>query len=449
MKKAVHLFLCISLLILCGFCTKQNKVTQPNIILLTVDALRADHMGCYGYEYNTSPNIDSFAEKSTLFEFAYCTIPKTSASFASMMTGLHPLVHKTNPNRDALKPRFITLAEALRMRGYFNFGVVDNGNLSKKYHFNQGFHEYIEVWNHTESIKESSEFITKKVLDFLDENIKSPFFLWAHYLETHTPYIPPSDFIEERPKGRDINKLAKKIFVGSRNERQLLKKNSDEGYFISLYDGCVKYADSEIGKIIDFIFTRGYDKNSIVIISSDHGEDLGEYNFYFDHGPLAFNAGARVPLIIYFPDKKSKVIRYPVSLMDIYPALLKITGLVPAYKIQGRNLLEKSKDRHIKIMAVSKDFKSFSVVFNNYHFVRVPPRMAEKLGLKTEYLFDLNEDPYERNSILTKKIKLAQYMENENWQFFNKHARNKKDETENPKLSEKDIKNLKTLGYIK
>jgi len=450
MKKNISILVLALALLLSGYCKKESlKATPPNVILLTVDALRADHMGCYGYDYNTSPFIDAFAEKASLFEFAYCTIPKTSASFASMMTGLHPLVHKTKPNRDTLDLRFITLAEAIRMKGYYNIGIVDNGNLSKKYRFNQGFHKYIEVWTQTEGLEESSAFITDKVINFLKQNKKAPFFLWAHYIETHTPYNPPKDFVEERPPGRDINQLKKKVIVGTKHERQLLRKISQEGHFISLYDGSIKYVDQEIGKIIQHIFANGYDKNSIVIISSDHGEDLGEYNFYFDHGPLAFNAAARVPLLVYIPGKKGKKIKYPVSLMDIYPTILKTVGLVPPYEIQGQDLFEKTEDRFIKIRAVSQDFLSYSVVYDHYHFVRVSPEMAKLLDLKTEFLFDMENDPLEKNSILGKKMKLAQLMEKKNRQFFNKHSRNKKKKDEVIGLSEKDLENLRSLGYIK
>ncbi len=109
----------------------RKQTDNLNIIIITIDTLRADHLSTYGYEYHTSPNIDAFAEKSLLFEFAYCPVPKTSASYASFMTGLHPFVHKTRPIMDSLDPRHITLAEILKMKGYQNFAVVDNTNLAK------------------------------------------------------------------------------------------------------------------------------------------------------------------------------------------------------------------------------------------------------------------------------------------------------------------------------
>jgi len=429
-------------------CRKKEETPLYNIILITVDALRADHMGAYGYPFNTSPNMDALAEKSVLFEFPYCTIPKTSASVASLLTGLHPFQHMTNPNRSKLLEQHITLTEALKMRGYFNWAVVDNGNLSKRFNFNQGFDQYNQVWDHVEEKEESTPFITETVLDFLERDQREPFFMWAHYIETHSPYIPPEEFIEERPKGRIIKELEHRIIAG---ERPYIDQGMDEGYLLSLYDGAVKYIDHEIGTIIDLIFDKGLHENSIIIISSDHGEELGEYNYFYNHGALTFNSSTRVPLIFFAPHEEARRIRYPVSLMDVYPTLLDLAGLDLPYDIQGINLFKYDKDRKIMIWGRTKGYESFSVVYRNFHYVHLSDQNSRKLNLEKKYFFDIFQDPYEQDSILSLHTKLAESLDAAYRTKLDEFFRNMKGRAneEETGLSEKEIKNLKTLGYIK
>jgi len=428
----------------CSQKENEGNGKEYNIILITIDTLRADHLHCYEYKYKTSPNIDAFAKKSIFFDYAYCPIPKTSASFASMMTGLHPFIHKTKPNQGHLKKEYITLAEALKLKGYYNVAIVDNANLSKKFYFNQGFDDYVQVWDKIRKKEESTPFITKSVISFLEKKTKGPFFLWANYIETHTPYMPPKEFIESRPKGRDINKVEHKIVVGM---KKYIKQNPDEGYYISLYDGAVKYVDYEIGKIIDVIFKKGLDKNSIIIITADHGEDLGEYNFYFDHGPLTFNAASRVPLIVSIPGLNKRRIKYPVSIMDIYPTILNIAGLKTPYEIQGIDLFKGNRNRHLYIFGL---LRTYAVVHNKYHYVKVLPKLSNRLDLKEDYLFNIYDDPYETNNIFLKRTNLSEIMNKKYLDFFEKHGYlSKNKNVEEKDLSEKEIENLKTLGYIK
>jgi arylsulfatase A-like enzyme len=437
------IILLTGLLASCGLFQK-DKTDRPNIIIITVDALRADHLSTYGYPYKTSPHIDDFADRSILFEYAYCPIPKTSASFASFMTGLHPFIHKTRPNRDSLKEKYITLAEALKLKGYYNAAVVDNANVSKHYKFHQGFDQYIEIWNEISKKQESTPSITQKVLEFLNNNERKPFFLWAHYIETHTPYLPPEQFVEERPQGRIIKKIERKIIAG---ERKYMTDDSDEGYFTSLYDGAVKYIDSEFEKITSLIFEKKYHKNSIIIFSSDHGEDLGEYNFFYNHGPLTFNASARVPLILSVPGERSRRIKYPVSLMDVYPTLLSKVGLSLPYNIQGRDLFTAPAQRYLFIKGHAG---TDAVVINNYHLVRVSSTLSKKLDLKRIHFFDIYEDPYEKNNISHKKQRLQDAMANEYDQFFKKHGYLNKmsPEEKEPPLTKEELESLKALGYI-
>jgi len=413
MRKCLfHIFLIILLTASSVHCYKAGRKQNENlnIIIITADTLRADHLSTYGYEYQTSPNIDAFAEKSLLFD----------------------LDHK-----------HITLAEILKMKGYHNFAVVDNTNLAKKYNFNQGFDEYIEVWDKIKEKKESTPFITKTIMDFLEKKKKKPFFLWANYLETHTPYIPPENFVEKRPAGRDLKKVKNK-FIGTGNVT--LDKNTNEGYFLSLYDGAVKYIDSEMGKIINLIYKKGYHKNSIIIFSADHGEALGEHNYYYSHGPLTFNASARVPLILSIPGEKNRRLKYPVSLMDVYPTILDKLGLSPPYEIQGIPLLKKTQNRMIFIYGCDK---SRAVVHQKYHSVKVTPAFSKRLNTDSHYLFNDLKDPFQKENLYKEKKKLFDFMDAEYDKFYEKHGYLDKKQKETSKLSQKEIEALKSLGYLR
>jgi len=439
------LLLGLALLVACSP-SKKGGTALPNIILITIDALRADHLSSYGYPFPTSPHMDDLAQKSIVFDNAFCTLPKTSASFASLKTGLHPFVHKTGPNADVLRAEFITLAEALKMKGYYSVGVVDNSNLSPKFGFSQGFDEYTGVWNKRKNKEESTPYITRTILDFLKKNQKRPFFLWAHYIETHTPYLPPDDFVEARPPGRKIKDIDKKIFYSVEN--WMLPPDLDEGHVVSLYDAAIKYIDSEIKKISDAFFEHGHQEDTILILTSDHGEELGEHNLFFDHGPLTFSSSIRVPLIMFIPGEKGRRMKQPVSLMDIYPTLLEKVGLVPPYEIQGKSLLVRSKDRFILIPGLAE---TFSVIQGKYHLVKVDDQLAQELGLETDYIFDLIKDPEEKINIASKLRDLQELMKEKYLEFFNRHGylSAPRDAAGKPDLSKEEIERLKTLGYIR
>lgn len=440
------ILLSLGLTLLAGCSPSPKAAASPNIILITIDALRADHLSCYGYPFLTSPHMDELAGRSIVFNYAFCTLPKTSASLASLMTGLHPFVHKTGPSADRLRAPFITLAETLKLKGYFNSAVVDNSNLSPKFGFGQGFDEYVGVYNKGRDKRGSTPFITRVILDFLANNRKFPFFLWAHYIETHTPYLPPDQYVEERPAGRKIREIVRKKVINS--DIWMPAGDLDEGRIVSLYDAAIKYVDSEIKKISDAFFRHGRQKDTILILTSDHGEELGEHNLFFDHGPLTFSSSIRVPLIMFVPGEKSRRVKQPVSLMDLYPTILERIGLVPPYEIQGENLFQRAQDR---FLLVPGDSQNFSVVQGRYHLVKVGGQLARELGLEEDYLFDLIRDPAEKTNIVSRqKVRQAQMVEKYG-QFLRRHGylRTPKDAARQPKLSPEELERLRTLGYIR
>ena len=446
--KSVKLILSLFILGLLFYgCSGSRKIEKKyNIILIAIDTLRADHLHCYGYKYQTSPNIDAFARKSLQFDYAFCPIPKTSASFASMMTGLHPFIHKTKPNRGYLQENFQTLAEILKSNGYHTFAVVDNVNLSKHYQFHQGFDTYVEVWNEIEEKPESTPFITNKILSFLKEKKDKPFFLWANYIETHSPYMPPQQFVEERPRGREIRKIKHKMLPEFFEIIMDANNILNESRYLELYDGAICYIDAEVGKIIAEFFRQGLDKNTIFIFISDHGEELGERNLFYDHGPLTFMSSSRVPLFLYLPGQEHRRIKIPVSVMDVYPTILAWLHLDLPYPIQGVNLLRTQKDRFLYIIGHTG---THAVVYNNFQYINVTNKLSKQLNLELNHFYDIYEDPFQLDNLYNGNKTQARGMNEKYTTYFDQHGYFERIRyIKKERLSEKEKKNLKTLGYL-
>lgn len=443
---AVSLLLLFLTLLVSPSCRRPRPVERYNILLIAVDTLRADRLGCYGYPQATSPRLDAFAKQSLFFEHAFCPIPKTSASFASMMTGLHPHVHKTKPNRGTLDEKYLTLAELLQAEGYETAAVVDNANLSSFFKFNQGFWNYTEVWNEVEDKSGSTPFITARVLDFLAAPRQRPFFMWVNYIEPHTPYMPPTEFIREHPPGRDLRTLEHSILP--KRVRDEIEKNNEfhEGYYTARYDGAVRFVDAEIGRIIDAVFARGLDKNTIIIVTADHGEDLGERNFFFDHGSLTFTAGTRVPLLAHVPGRKPKRVTTPVSIMDVYPTVLELLGKEPPYPLQGISLFAPRPDRLLHIVGIG----SYAVVKNGQHYIGVSPKLSRKLRLAPEHFYDYFSDPMETRNIYGRHAAAARALNAQYDAFISQFGDlfRASDAQVKRLLTEKEKKSLETLGYL-
>jgi arylsulfatase A-like enzyme len=446
MNKQISLLMMVLVLLWMACGKSRPQVVKPNIILIAVDTLRADHLGCYGYAHPTSPHLDDFAKRALLFEYAFCPIPKTSASFASMLTGLHPCIHQTRPNRSPLDENLLTLPELLQAHGYHTAAVVDNANLSSSFRFNQGFASYTEVWNEVKNKNRSTAFITEKVLSFLAASRKKPFFLWVNYIETHVPYVPPPRFVPLRPAGRDVREVKNRI-VPKRMWLEMKKNNQfSEGYHAARYDGAVSYIDAEIGKILDFFFHQGLDKDTVFIFLADHGEDLGERNYFFEHGTLTFTDSVRIPMMLHVPGRKAGTVRTPVSIMDIYPTVLDLLRLQAPYPLQGVSLLAPRKDRLLYILGIG----SHAVVKNHSHFVKVSPKIAAQLKLAPYHFYDLLADPRESRNLYEGQKAAALALAAQYNEYLDKHEYfgARKPGRGKGKLSEKDKKNLETLGYL-
>ncbi|HEY7818118.1 MAG TPA: sulfatase [Vicinamibacteria bacterium] len=322
----------------------QSPSTEPesagrnagiNVLLVTIDTLRPDHLSAYGYPRQTSPRIDELASKGVSFDLAFTYWPKTRGSFAAMFTGLYASQHGLTV-RDRDLPDFnSTLAEAFQKAGYRTGAALDNGNLDSRLGFGQGFDEYLETWTSTgRSELDRTEAITRYAEDFLSkEDASRPFFLWLHYVNPHAPYEPPPEHLELFsgdglvPRGSELAEVVG--FHGGVNRRMKLEGARSWGDYVDRYDAEIRVADEHVGRVLKSLSESPHAGTTIVALTSDHGESLGEHGYFFDHGDDLFNPSLRIPLILSFPGilPSGERVSAPVTSLDLYPTLLDLAQL--------------------------------------------------------------------------------------------------------------------------
>ncbi len=300
---------------------------RPNVLLVSLDTLRADALGAYGSAVGASPQLDRFADSAVVFNRAYTTFPTTTASHMSLFTGLYPAVHEVvAPFSGQLSPAIQTLAEALANAGYRTGAITENGMVARGSGFGRGFQTYREIVGDPNVLTVTpgeSEQVVDLALSWLDERPHDAFFLFVHTYEVHAPYepSPDDDIFEETWSESPTGRLA--MWRDARN----------------LYMGEVRYLDRQMGRLLEGLRQRGLDDSTIVVVSSDHGEQFGEHGG-MSHGGGVFTEVAHVPLLLRLPDAKGagRRIDSAVSLVDVAPTLLDLLGLPPLPHAQGRSL---------------------------------------------------------------------------------------------------------------
>ncbi|HEV7668971.1 MAG TPA: sulfatase [Thermoanaerobaculia bacterium] len=351
---------------------------KSNILLITVDTLRADHLSAWGYERPTSPTIDRLAAEGVRFDQASVQWPKTTPSFASMFTSTYAkdngMVRKVGV---PLSCKFTTLAENLQRQGYATAAVVANGALGSEFHFDQGFDVYIETWklDHggaADPTKDpnGAEAVTKLaegLLAQLDKASKGgkPWFLWVHYLDPHAPYTPPGEYAGKFQGDAHFDPSSKIDVVAKPNQqmmgigqKQVLEGHTDLAFYRARYDAEISYNDAQIGRLLGEMKRRQMLGKTLTVFTADHGESLGEHAYYFDHGRFSFQTCLRVPLIVHYPGVLApRVDHNPVELIDLAPTLLEAAGgSVPAtVPLQGHSLTPRLRGIELPVPAASKE----------------------------------------------------------------------------------------------
>jgi arylsulfatase A-like enzyme len=322
---------------------REEAPRRPNILLIVIDTLRADRLGCYGNRRGLTPFLDSLAARGVLFENAYAPSSWTVPSVASLFTSRHALQHGAATFEARLPSAEIALAEKLDGAGYATGGLSANFRLSMKTGFAQGFRHFRAYVPPRASVPVvRGDRLRLDALAWLDraraEAARQPVFLYLQYMEPHQPYEPPEPHRSRfAPDGHDpalVSAVNRKIedtrFEGiTPEDRRLLE---------DLYDGEVAAVDAEIAALFDRLERRGFLRDAIVVVTSDHGEEFGEHGLY-THGHSLYQSAIRVPLIVVAPAVPARrVVGRNVSLVDLAPTLLDLAGLPPEPRFEGRSL---------------------------------------------------------------------------------------------------------------
>jgi arylsulfatase A-like enzyme len=462
-----------------------SKLLSPaptNLIIISVDTLRADHMGVYGYTRNTTPSIDTFSKKATVFTNAYTQVPITYSSFVSLMTGLTPFESNIFSNMDSVwldEPnKFLpqgnaplgenvqTLAEILKDRGYMTSAFLLNPVLREDLtNLDQGFDEYRihDQLNNPSFIKSTMQDIA----DWFDKKPyeKSPVFLWVHFLDPHTPYLPEPEtacnvnkmFCNDNA-AEAIATINKKVHFleGCQNEpldADFIQANID------LYDAEITQTDVYIGELLRKIEKAGLMKNSLIIFYGDHGESF-ENNYNFHHGLTLYESSVKIPLIIYTPDNPKKNAEGFVKSADVFATITNLLG-VQTGTGKGNNFSHvlrddslASKAQNSSLFFMNNEATKFAVREGKYKYIFSLDSDRCSNNGKRE-LYDISTDPGEKKNLVGEQKNLAAklhsilitYLDDHQLDIKNQQTSSELKEVLTDKKKQKIIEELKSLGY--
>lgn len=338
---------------------------RPSILVICMDALRADRLGYHGHARSTSPNIDALAARGARFRHGYGTYPQTAPSVASLFTSLYPSAHrKTEASGATLAPEIETLAETFRSAGYRTASVATNPHLMPGLGYEQGFEHFVFVkganpesmsaaelrglagtelpdypGTHTEVRRSQAAFYgrgdaaNQAALDWLDGPgaTADPFLLYLHYMDVHSPYGPPAPyqrmFVEEEGRDRYCNGVPA-VPVAPR----------DLAFLQSVYDGGIRYLDALVAELLAALAQRGRLENTLVALVADHGDEFLEHGG-LGHGGTLYRELLQVPFLLVGPGIPARDVDAPVSLIDLFPTLCELARVTPPSGLQGRSLV--------------------------------------------------------------------------------------------------------------
>jgi arylsulfatase A-like enzyme len=443
---------------------RQNK---PNILLIAIDSLRADHLSGYGYHRLTTPHIDHFATEAVLFENTFSPHIPTTSAYASMLTGMDCFRTQVVALRHqgGLRPEVQTMAEVMRDFGYNTTCVGFTGNPSAR-----GFDRYLDYagwgsWNEGRSPKaQNLNDVALPELDRLAKK-KKPFFLMLRHMDPHMPYLPPAPFErmfyhgnEADPANRSMDAVMSFKPFRDFFAQALPPATTDKDYVIAQYDGAVAYMDACIQSIFTALDTLDILENTIVVVNGDHGETLYEHECWFDHHGMYDNV-LHVPLMIRYPAKLPRGLRVKGynQHKDVLPTLLDLANLpqdkirwVSDLRFDGHSLLPMIRG---EVASHDSSFYITECTWMRKHGWRTP-EWKLMIALEPDFhwkpeieLYNLVQDPLENHNLAEERPDVVAHLRG----YMEAWIAKRTTETglENPMLTQGDWHGLKGIGPFK
>ncbi|OGD18662.1 MAG: hypothetical protein A2W03_08700 [Candidatus Aminicenantes bacterium RBG_16_63_16] len=397
-----------------------------NLLVVTLDTVRADRLGCYGDRLARTPAIDALAGRGVLFQDCYTSVPLTLPAHCTLFTGRWPFALGVRNNAFyALDPGELTLAERLKADEYDTSALVASYVLKERFGLNQGFDLYDDRLGYEEKAGSldaeiPADQVYRKFQAWLAGRggQSQPFFLWVHFFDPHKPYAPPAEYL--KLAGGDA------------------------------YRGEVAFVDYHVGRIIDDLRERKLLDRTLIVLVGDHGEAFGEHQEN-GHGIFCYEESIRVPLVFFNPAlfSKPRLVRQRVRLVDVMPTLLEILKAGDPRNSQGKSLVELMRGREEKTpRPVYLESLYGTEAYNWAPLTAWVSGSLKYISLPQAELYDLQTDPLERDNLLIKRNRQARELDLELARFINDQRAARPSEKPRPILDAEERKKLESLGYV-
>jgi arylsulfatase A-like enzyme len=429
------------ILLVAAIASRGSATRRPNVILISIDTLRADRLGCYGYAKPTTPAIDAFRAEAVLFRTAIASASSTLPSHATIFTALAPQHHgATWPRYFPLAARFVTLTELLRDAGYRTAAWVGGGQLSPVYGVNQGFESYDVVDDGT------FDQIVARAVPFLERSKEKPFFLFLHTYQVHHPYWPiPEDETRFASPAAATTILPSYIDIRLLLEINIKKMGIGEGdraHISDAYDAEIASMDHGFGRLIGELKRLGVYDNSLIVFTSDHGEEQGEHGYVGWHSHTLHEELLRVPLLVRFPAARhaGAEIGGVVGGIDVAPLILEATGIPRSAPFDHFSLAT--------ALARGRPPAAPILLWRD----RQPSETVEHEGIRTAdwkliegQLYDLRNDPREQKDVAASHPDIVNELTEQMYALIRKYPR---PDTNAIAPDQETAQKLKALGYL-
>jgi len=442
---------------------------RPNVILITLDTTRADHLGYEGYERARTPVLDAMAASSVRFRRCFTTSNNTLPAHASILTGRYPHVIGLPRNSFPLLPGIPTVADRLRDAGYATAAFVSAEALASGLGLARGFDLYDDTFDVQEldQRQRTATGTTDAVLEWLATDPPEPWLVWVHYFDPHYPYTPPDDHVVPRDPDYDGEADGSMEYLtrvwGYGDAEKITTTEGDRNRLIDLYDGEIAFLDTQLGRLLDAFDAVDPHGRDLRILTADHGESLTEHDYLFNHGEYVYQPSMHVPLLVRFPGADPvagieaidpATVWSPVTIMDVASTVYAVTGVAGPSNLDGRDLTPLARGaspeaprllfgESCRPWRVEEMFpRAYPNLYKAQMVVRFPWKLIVTPFASTIELYDLDVDPDELHDVAADQPELVEELRGAiaGWRARTAEAVGQ--------LDRENLERLRSLGYV-